>query len=59
MGRDELNEYWTNEHYRGIVPPSVQKSQASVKMFLKNIKGSIAYVDKKEIDDSLRVLYEF
>ncbi len=59
MDRDELNEYWTNEHYRGIVPPPVQKSQASVKMFLKNIKGSIAYVDKKEIDDSLRVLYEF
>lgn len=59
MDRDELSEYWINEHYRGVVPPSVQKSQASVKMFLKSIKGSMAYIDKKEVDDTLRVVYEF
>ncbi len=59
MDRTELAGYWSAQHYQGITPPLTQKSQASLKALLKNLKGAVGYIDKSQMESGLKVLYEF
>ncbi len=59
MDRDELNNYWIEQHYHGVRPPITQKSPQSLKAFLNSVKGSIGYLPKEQVGDELRVIYEF
>jgi len=59
MDRGELVAYWSNQHYQGVTPPMTQKSQAGIKAFIKNVKGAVGYIEKKELEPNMRALYEF
>jgi ABC-type phosphate transport system substrate-binding protein len=59
MDRERLNIFWTKQHFQGISPPLTQSSIKSAKAFIKNVDGAIGYLPKKEIDETLKVLYEF
>lgn len=59
IDRQRLNNYWIKQHFQGISPPVTQPSIASVKMFIKNVHGTIGYVPLDMVDPDVRVLYEF
>ena len=59
MDRTELAAYWAGQHYQGISPPVTQKSQISLKAFLKNVKGAIGYMEKSQLEPGLKVLHVF
>jgi ABC-type phosphate transport system substrate-binding protein len=59
MDRDRLNSFWTKQHFQGVSPPSTQSSTNSVKLFVQNVDGAIAYLPKSLVDDNLKVVYEF
>ena len=59
MNRNKLNNYWIKQHFQGIQPPVVQSSLQSLKLFVKNVDGAIAYIPKGLLDNELKVLYEF
>ncbi len=59
MSFQRLKSYWSRQHYLGHRPPVSMKSQESVLSFVKNVKGAIAYIDTKHIDDDLHVLYRW
>ncbi len=55
MTQEELNIYWNEKYYEGVVPPIVLKSQKAVKKFLQNVEGSIGYLTKDYLDKSLKI----
>ena len=55
MTQEELNIYWNEKYYEGVVPPVVLKSQKAVKKFLQNVEGSIGYLTKDYLDKSLKI----
>jgi ABC-type phosphate transport system substrate-binding protein len=57
MSLSRLKIYWSREHYKGHRPPVTFKSQESVKAFVKKVNGSIAYIELKNIDKDLSILY--
>ena len=57
--REELNDYWIEQHYRGVSPPVVQRSQNGVKAFLRNVPGAVGYIEKANLEPGLTVLHEF
>ena len=57
--RQRLNNYWIKQHFQGISPPVTQPSLQSVKMFIKNVSGTIGYIPMDMVDPDVRVLYEF
>jgi ABC-type phosphate transport system substrate-binding protein len=59
MSVSRLQTHWTKQHYLGHRPPLSLKSQESVKAFVKKVDGAIGYVNKKNIDDEVRVLYQW
>jgi len=59
MNRNRLNSYWVKQHFSGVRPPVVQASVNSIKLFIKNVQGAIAYIPIKDVDSDLKVLYEF
>lgn len=59
MQREDINDYWIEQHYHGITPPITQKSYRSLSEFIKNVKGSIGYLSKRNVNKKMRVLYEF
>ena len=59
MGFGRLKSYWTAQHYLGNRPPLSMKSQESVKYFIKKVDGAIGYIDKENLDEDLKVLYEW
>lgn len=59
MQREDINNYWIEEHYHGVSPPITQKSDKSLKLFIKNVEGSLGYIEKNKIDNSIKVIYEF
>ncbi|MBN2782374.1 MAG: hypothetical protein JXQ66_03955 [Campylobacterales bacterium] len=59
MDREQLNTFWTKQHFQGVTPPITQSSLNSLKHFIQNVEGAIGYMPKEEIDDSFKVLYEF
>ncbi|MGD9718225.1 MAG: hypothetical protein AB7U24_03205 [Sulfurimonadaceae bacterium] len=59
MQRDKLNSYWVRQHFQGISPPITQASPEAMKRFIQNVEGSIGYLPREMLDESLKVLYEF
>ena len=59
MRYSRLKSYWTKQHYLGHRPPLTMKSQQSVLAFIKKIDGSIGYIDTKNIDNSVNILYKW
>ena len=59
MNFQRLKSYWTQEHYLGRRPPLSLKSQKSVKKFIKNVNGSIGYINMKNIDKNITILYRW
>ncbi len=57
--REKLNRYWIKKHFQGISPPIVQSSENSIKAFVKNVDGAVGYIPRSQLDNSLKVLYEF
>nr|MDA3908334.1 hypothetical protein [Sulfurimonas sp.] len=59
ISRAKLSNYWVKQHFQGVRPPIVQSSNSSMKLFVKNVNGSIGYIPKSLIDAELRILFEF
>ncbi len=59
MDRNSLNMYWVKQHFQGNTPPVTQPSFESIKVFVKNVEGSMGYIPSKMVDNSVRVIYEF
>ncbi len=59
MAREDINEYWIINHYKGVKPPLVQRSEMGVRAFVSNQKNAVGYLRKSLVDESLKVLYEF
>ena len=57
MSFQRLKPYWTKQHYLGVRPPLTLKSQESVLLFTTKVQGAISYVNTKNIDKNVRVLY--
>ncbi len=59
MNFERLKSYWTKEHYIGKRPPVSMQSEESVKTFIKNVEGAIGYINAKNLDSSVKVLYRW
>ncbi|MCK9472495.1 MAG: hypothetical protein PHX65_02485 [Sulfurimonas sp.] len=59
MDFERLKSYWTKEHYLGKRPPITMQSQESVIAFVKKVEGAIGYINAKNLDDSVKVLYRW
>jgi len=59
MSRDDLNGFWTKQHFQGVTPPTTQSSGNSAKLFIKNVDGAIGYLPMNLIDKDIKVIYEF
>lgn len=59
MGFSRLKSYWTKQHYMGHRPPLSMKSQEGVKAFVREVNGSIAYIDAKKLDSSVVEIYRW
>lgn len=59
MDREEINDFWINQHYQGITPPIVQRSPKGLKLFIKNVDGAIGYIKKDDLSEELKSIYEF
>lgn len=59
MERDYINEYWIINHYKGVKPPLVQRSEMGIRAFVANQLNAVGYLRKDLVDDSVKVLYEF
>ena len=59
MSFSHLKSYWTNQHYLGYRPPISMKSQESIKAFVKKVDGSIGYIEAKNVDDTIKVIYKW
>lgn len=59
MDREEISQYWVNNHFQGISPPATQASLLSIKLFVERVGGAIGYLPIEMIDSQLKVLYEF
>ncbi len=59
MNLSRLKSYWIRQHYLGHRPPITMKSEESVKSFVKKIDGAIAYINVKNIDSEVHILYEW
>ncbi|MFK5938461.1 MAG: hypothetical protein QM497_08710 [Sulfurimonas sp.] len=59
MSTEQLKEYWTQQHLMGTRPPISMKSQESIKAFIKNVDGSIGYINRNNIDKNVSILYSW
>ena len=59
MNFSMLQSYWTKQHYLGHRPPISMKSQKSMQTFIKNVQGAIGYVELKNRDSKLKILYKW
>lgn len=59
MGFSRLKAYWTKQHYLGHRPPVSMKSQSGVKSLINKVDGAIGYINIKNIDDSVHVIYKW
>ena len=59
MNFSRLKAYWTKQHYLGHRPPLSMKSQQSVKAFIDKVDGAIGYMEMKNIDKSMKILYKW
>lgn len=55
-----INAYWSRLHFSGKATPPLQASEESeVIQQLLNVPGAIAYVDRKQVDERMRIVFEF
>jgi len=59
MSFESLKSYWTSQHYLGHRPPLSMKSQKSIIAFIKRVDGAIGYIEEKNLDQDLKVLYRW
>jgi len=59
MSFTRLKTYWTKQHYLGHRPPITMKSQKSVQAFIKKVDGAIGYIELKNLDDSMKIIYRW
>lgn len=59
MSFGRLKSYWSAQHYLGHRPPLSMKSQKSVIAFIKKVDGAIGYIEEKNLDEDLKVLYRW
>ncbi len=59
MTRDELNQYWIENHFHGVSPPGTQASFAALKKIVQRVDGAITYLPRDMVDDRVQVIYEF
>jgi ABC-type phosphate transport system substrate-binding protein len=59
MNLSRLKSYWIKQHYLGHRPPITMKSEESLKAFVKKIDGAIGYINIKNVDSEINVLYEW
>ncbi len=59
MSFSRLRAYWTKEHYHGNRPPIMVQSQEGVKRFVKEVDGAIGYIELKNMDENLTILYKW
>jgi len=59
MSTEQLKKYWAQQYLLGIQPPISMKSQKSIKAFVKKVDGAIGYINKKNIDNNVRILYSW
>jgi len=59
MNFNRLKSYWTKQHYLGHRPPISMKSQDSIKAFVKKVDGAIGYIEIKNLDDNLKIIYRW
>ncbi len=59
MSFRHLKSYWAKQHYLGHRPPLSMKSQESVIAFIKKVDGAIGYIDIKNIDEDLKIIYRW
>ena len=59
MDFNRLKSYWMKQHYLGHRPPITMKSQQSVVAFVQKVDGAIGYIERKNINETLEVLYEW
>ncbi|MDQ1244699.1 MAG: hypothetical protein QG565_1039 [Campylobacterota bacterium] len=59
MNLERLKSYWIKEHYLGKRPPVTMQSEESVKAFVKKVEGAIGYINAKNLDNSVKVLYRW
>jgi len=59
MSFQRLKSYWSRQHYLGHRPPVSMQSQESALTFVNNVEGALAYIDAKNINDDLHVIYRW
>jgi len=59
MSFTRLKSYWIQQHYLGHRPPISLKSQQSIISFVKKVDGAIGYIEMKNLDDDLHILYRW
>ena len=59
MRFSRLKSYWTKHHYLGHRPPISMKSEASVKAFVQKVEGAVGYINVKNVDESVKVIYRW
>ena len=57
--REQLNQYWVQQHFLGVSPPVTQASDQSIKLFIQNLPGAIGYIPKSLVDAKVKVVHEF
>ncbi|WP_457623081.1 hypothetical protein [Persephonella sp.] len=57
MDNEQLNLYWNEMYFHGVEPPLVLSSEEAVKKFVKKVKGAIGYIDVKNVDEDLKIIY--
>lgn len=59
MSFARLKSHWAKQHYLGKRPPISMLSAESVKAFVKKVDGALGYIDAKNIDNDVKVLYRW
>lgn len=52
----QLQEYWNQQYFQGVFPPTVLSSAAAVKRYVAADRNAIGYIERSEVDDSVRAL---
>ena len=59
MNINRLKSYWIKQHYLGHRPPITMKSQKSLQKFITNVDGAIGYVEIKNLQNGMNILYKW
>ena len=54
-GGPYLAQYWNEQYFAGVYPPTVLSSSAAVRRYVATDRDAIGYVEPEEVDDSVRV----